>query len=277
MASARLEDYYAALLEHFGPQRWWPARSRFEVIAGAILTQNTAWTNVEKALGELRRRGWLTPAGMRAAPRAELEQAIRSSGYWRQKAARLAAFLEYLDRRHGGSLRRMFRQEPRRLREELLALHGIGPETADSILLYAGGLPFFVIDAYTRRIAARHRLPGYDGAERQRPPAYEALQAAFEAALGPRAEVYNEFHALIVATGKHYCGKAVARCAACPLAALLPVSDTSLQLHAAAQPTRRTSDAGRRTARGVVARRAGGVGGRRGRHAPRQRNLIRNN
>ncbi len=231
-AAARLEEYYTALLEHFGPQHWWPARTRFEVIAGAILTQSTAWSNVEKALAGLRRRGWLTAAGLHAAPRAELERAIRSSGYWRQKAARLAALAQFLHARYGGSLARMFRQEPVRLRAELLEISGIGPETADSILLYAGGMPFFVIDAYTRRILERHRLLDYAAAP-ARPPAYENLRAGFEAEFGPRAAVYNEFHALIVAAGKRYCGKSVARCEACPLRRLLPASGADRRSHAA--------------------------------------------
>ncbi len=229
-----LEAYYAALREHFGPQHWWPARTRFEVIVGAILAQNTAWTNVEKALEGLRRRRWLTPAGMRQAPPAGLGLAIRSSGYWRQKAAKLVTFLDYLDAQYGGSLTRMFRQPPQRLRQELLSLSGIGPETADSILLYAGGQPFFIIDAYTRRILERHRLLAYAQPESgRRPPGYEQLRAAVEAELGPRAGVYNEFHALIVATGKRYCAKAEARCHACPLRPLLPAAAPGRLHHAA--------------------------------------------
>ena len=153
-----VRDYYAALLARWGAQHWWPAQSRFEVIVGAFLTQNTSWTNVEKAMRSLRRARRLSIAGIRDTPEAELAVLVRSSGYYRQKAHRLKRFVAWLDQRYDGSLDRMFAQPTERPRAELLALHGVGPETADSILLYAGGHPVFVVDAYTRRVFERHRL-----------------------------------------------------------------------------------------------------------------------
>jgi endonuclease-3 related protein len=153
-----IRAYYDTLFSAWGRQHWWPARSRFEMIVGAFLTQNTAWINVEKALANLRRARLLTIGGIRNSPQAELEQLVRPSGYFRQKAQRLKAFVEFLDERYGGSLTRMFARPTAELRRELLALNGVGPETADSILLYAGNHPVFVVDAYTRRILERHEI-----------------------------------------------------------------------------------------------------------------------
>jgi endonuclease-3 related protein len=157
-SDANLALYYRALFQAWGRQHWWPARTRFEVIVGAYLTQNTAWTNVEKAVRNLRRAGVLSLNGIRRTPLPQLEQLIRSAGYFRQKAQRLQNFVEFLDARYGGSLDRMFARPTQELRQELLALNGVGPETADSILLYAGNHPVFVVDAYTRRILDRHRI-----------------------------------------------------------------------------------------------------------------------
>src|ERR671922_162612 len=134
----QIRAYYHALLGAWGKQHWWPARSRFEVIVGAYLTQNTAWTNVEQAMRRLRAAGLLNLRGIRSVPLPELESLVRSAGYFRQKAARLKTFVAFLDQHYGGSLNRMFAQPTEKLREQLLALNGIGPETADSILLYAG-------------------------------------------------------------------------------------------------------------------------------------------
>src|SRR5271157_4119973 len=153
-----IRAYYHALFAAWGRQHWWPARSRFEVIVGAYLTQNTSWSNVERALASLRQARRLSINGIRRTPRPKLEQLVRSAGYFRQKAQRLKTFVRFLDRRYGGSLTRMFAQPTAQLREELLALNGVGPETADSILLYAGNHPVFVVDAYTRRILERHRI-----------------------------------------------------------------------------------------------------------------------
>ncbi|MGB9071039.1 MAG: hypothetical protein WCC22_00075 [Terriglobales bacterium] len=156
--SDQIRAYYHALFSSWGRQHWWPAQSRFEVIVGAYLTQNTSWSNVERALASLRQARRLSIGGIRRTPLPALQKLIRSAGYFRQKAQRLKTFVRFLDRRYGGSLTRMFAQPTAQLREELLALNGVGPETADSILLYAGNHPVFVVDAYTRRILERHRI-----------------------------------------------------------------------------------------------------------------------
>lgn len=153
-----IRSYYKTLFSAWGCQHWWPAQSRFEMIVGAYLTQNTSWTNVEMALTTLRRARLLTIDGIRRTPQPKLAQLIRSSGYFRQKAERLKNFVRFLDDRHAGSLARMFSRPTAEVRAELLAVNGVGPETADSILLYAGNHPVFVVDAYTRRIFERHRI-----------------------------------------------------------------------------------------------------------------------
>lgn len=239
-----IRNYYQHLMAAWGPQDWWPAHTRFEVIVGAFLTQNTAWTNVERALRRLRAEGALNLDGVRRTPLSKLAQLIRSSGYFRQKAQRLKNFVNYLDARYEGSLARMFARPTAELREELLALNGVGPETADSILLYAGGHPVFVVDAYTRRVFERHRLitakARYEDirqlveraferdlpSDLQQPPAsplsdrrrhkFRIRRAA------PAARVFDEFHALLVQTAKHHCLKASARCSGCPLERFLP-------------------------------------------------------
>ena len=247
----QLRAFYLELVRIWGPQHWWPARTRFEMVAGAYLTQNTAWTNVERALANLRQARVLSVEGIRRIPLAELERLIRPAGYFRQKAQRLKTFVAFLDARYRGSFRRMFVQPTAQLRQELLALNGVGPETADSILLYAGNHPVFVVDAYTRRILDRHGiLPAI--AE------YEEIRETVERALGqlrvasgewrvpagggrgtgdggrssgaahlpspmstarraPLAQIYNEMHALLVGVGKHYCLKSKAQCEQCPL------------------------------------------------------------
>src|SRR5208282_5938994 len=176
-----IRAYYHTLFSAWGRQHWWPAQSRFEVIVGAYLTQNTAWTNVEKALVKLRKARRLTLSGIRRTPQSELEQLIRSAGYFRQKAQRLKTFVRFLDERYGGSLARMFARPTAELREELLALHGVGPETADSILLYAGNHPVFVVDAYTRRILERHQMISSAAA-------YDEIRQLFEQALAAAAK-----------------------------------------------------------------------------------------
>jgi endonuclease-3 related protein len=206
---------------------------------GAFLTQNTAWTNVERALRRLRQEGALNGAGIRRAKLAKLASMIRSSGYFRQKAHRLKNFVRYLDARYDGSLDRMFAQPTEKLREELLALNGVGPETADSILLYAGGHPVFVVDAYTRRIFERH---GLITAKAKYEDIRQLVQQAFGQGIptgwhqppasplaGRRrhkfvirhapaaARAFDEFHALLVQAAKHHCLKAKAECAGCPL------------------------------------------------------------
>ena len=168
--------YYEALFHAWGRQHWWPARTGFEVIVGAYLTQNTAWTNVERALTSLREAGILSLAGIRRTPLRRLQKRIRSAGYFRQKARSLKAFVSFLDERYGGSLARLFRVPTAELRVELLELNGVGPETADSILLYAGQHPVFVVDAYTRRILDRHGILPASAR-------YEEIRALFERSL----------------------------------------------------------------------------------------------
>lgn len=206
----RLLRLYAALLGRFGPQGWWPGRSAFEIVVGAILTQSTAWTNVERAIAALRRAGALRPAALHALSPRRLAALVRASGFYRVKAGRLRAFLQHLARRHGGDLRRFLRQPLPALRAELLAIPGIGPETADSILLYAAGRPVFVVDAYTRRILSRHRIVPPD-------TGYAELQARFIDNLPRDPALFNEYHALLVRVAKEYCRASVALCGTCPL------------------------------------------------------------
>jgi len=188
---------------------WWPAETPFEVMVGAILTQNTAWGNVEKAISGLKARGLMSPGGMADLDPATLAALIRPAGYFNVKARRLRAFLDYFLGVHGGDEGRMGRGGTAALREELLGVNGVGPETADSILLYALGRPVFVVDAYTRRIFHRLGLSAEDAS-------YDALQRMFTEALPRDAGLYNEYHALIVALGKNCC-KPRPRCAACPV------------------------------------------------------------
>jgi endonuclease III related protein len=255
----QLRAFYGTLSGAWGPQHWWPAHTPFEVIVGAFLTQNTAWTNVERALANLRAANLLTPDGIRHVALADLERLIRPSGYFRQKAGRLKAFVAFVDREYEGSLDKLFAQPTDRLREELLALSGVGPETADSILLYAANHPVFVVDAYTRRILERHDILPQKAH-------YEEFRQLFERALSPLAkakktpagignqvgrekhypnaipvtahppsamsmaprallaQVYNEMHGLVVGVGKHYCKKSQPLCDGCPLQRFLPRS-----------------------------------------------------
>jgi len=210
-----LADYFHKLFDAHGPQHWWPGRSRFEVIVGAILTQSTSWTNVEAAIRNLRAARLLAPLAIRNISPAKLAKRIRPSGYFRQKAKKLKAFTHFLFSVYGGSLTRMFQTPTETLRGQLLSVHGIGPETADSILLYAGEHSVFVIDAYTRRIVERHSLatPKHS---------YEDLRSLFESNLPRDAQLFNEFHALIVHTGKNHCRKTNPACSACPLNLFLP-------------------------------------------------------
>ncbi len=291
--SERIRELFRTLEAAMGAQHWWPAESAFEVVAGAYLTQNTAWTNVERAIENLRRAGVLSVSGIRQTPLEELEQLVRPAGYFRQKAARLKRFVAHLDANYLGSLEAMFARPVAVLREELLGLPGIGPETADSILLYAASSEVFVVDSYTRRIFQRHELAGvearYDeirlkvewalsgdigtGDAQLNGATLKATQKAaneaqYEEARGEAASVeearegrttppsaqkrggrvghpvgvpvahlpsvasamerselsrrYNEFHALMVQTAKHYCVKGTPRCEKCPARKLLP-------------------------------------------------------
>src|SRR6266446_1360252 len=223
----QIRAYYYTLFQAWGPQHWWPARTRFEVIVGAYLTQNTSWTNVERALRRLRSAGLLNVQAMRKVSLAKLESQIRSAGYFRQKARRLKKFVAFLDDHYGGSLARMFALPTAKLRQELLALNGVGPETADSILLYAGQHPVFVVDAYTRRLLGRHGILPENAT-------YEVVRNLCEGALGrvpevvtsevlgarrgashkpsrmsvaarsTTAQIFNEMHGLVVSAAKRH-------------------------------------------------------------------------
>lgn len=217
-ASARLRKFkpadlpgvYQTLRAAHGPQHWWPGETPYEVIVGAILTQNTAWVNVEKALARLKEAKALTPDAMRSMSRSRLASLIRSAGYHNVKADRLKHFLAFFYREYQGEIGRMVKEKGIVLRRKLLEVKGIGPETADSILLYAAGKPFFVIDAYTRRIFSRHGFqPPHDR--------YEAWQALFQNAVPSSRAVYNDFHAQIVTLAKLYCRASRMLCETCPL------------------------------------------------------------
>ena len=209
-----LPRFYQTLAAALGPMHWWPARTRFEVIVGAILTQNTAWRNVERAISNLRRTRMLTPQALERLPLGKLARLVRPSGYFRQKAKKLKALVRFLRENFSGSLARMFRTPTAELRAKLLAVHGIGPETADSILLYAGNHPVFVVDAYTRRILLRHGLV-------EEKAGYEEVRQVFESALPRDAKLFNEFHALLVNVGKNWCRPQQPRCDQCPLGPFL--------------------------------------------------------
>ncbi|HLT58131.1 MAG: hypothetical protein LOD91_00850 [Limnochordales bacterium] len=211
MTQGPLQAVYDRLFQHYGPQHWWPAETPFEVIVGAVLTQNTAWRNVELALERLKERRLLAPAALREAPVAELEDAIRPAGYFRAKARTLHGVLALLFDQYGGSVERMLQAPGPILRSQLLQVRGIGPETADSILLYAAGCPVFVIDAYTRRIFSRAGLLPADRLE------YHQLQDIFHRQLPQDPALYGEYHALLVTLGKDCCRKQRPRCGPCPL------------------------------------------------------------
>jgi endonuclease-3 related protein len=207
---------YHTLLSFFGEQGWWPADTSFEVMVGAILTQNTAWRNVERAIENLKGEGVLTPPGLWGIDEARLAELIRPAGYYNVKAKRLKSLMQFLDTGYGGDLTRMFSEPLSRLREKILAVKGIGPETADSILLYAGAKPIFVIDAYTRRILSRHAMIT-DGAS------YGDIQDLFMRSLPQDVSLYKEYHALFVRLAKTFC-KTKPHCAGCPLEEGWPTS-----------------------------------------------------
>lgn len=204
-----LMNIYRTLYQAFGPQHWWPAETPFEVIVGAILTQNTSWRNVEKAIQTLKVKGMLNPEGIRNLKRTHLSRLIKSSGYYRIKAERLKAFVDFLFEEYGGDLRKMREEEMEKLRAKLLKVKGIGPETADSILLYGLKRPIFVVDAYTRRILSRHQLVSKEAS-------YEEIQRFFMDHLPHEEGLFNEYHALLVHLGKTFC-KRVPKCESCPL------------------------------------------------------------
>lgn len=210
----RLETMYRAMLDSLGPSHWWPGETPFEVCVGAVLTQNTAWTNVEKAISALRKAGALSPEAMHSLTQEELAALIRPAGYFNIKAGRLRSFLEFLRAEADWDMEALASQETAVLREKLLSIRGIGPETADSMLLYAFDRPMFVVDAYTARIMSRHGLVPED-------TNYDELQSLFMDVLPENVQMYNEFHALIVRVGKDWCKKREPRCGTCPLEAFL--------------------------------------------------------
>lgn len=205
---AKLLKIYNTLLKYFGPQAWWPAETPFEVMIGAILTQNTNWKNVEKAIANLKKSKVLSPRSLSEIGNRELGNLIKSSGYFRQKAKKLKAFVKYFLKEYRGKSGKMMENEGNKLRHELLQVHGIGPETADSILLYALDKPTFVVDAYTKRIGNRVGLFKFSD--------YHQIKEFFEANLPKDLEMYKEYHALLVELGKNFC-KTKPVCDGCPI------------------------------------------------------------
>lgn len=211
-----LVNIYTALLDHFGPQQWWPGETALEVLVGAVLTQNTNWTNVSRAIGNLQEENLLSFATLASLPEAVLAEKIRPSGYFNLKARRLKNLLALISRDAAGDLDLFFNQDTPILREKLLSVKGIGPETADSILLYAAQKPVFVVDAYTYRMLTRHGLIGQE-------TDYAEMQELFMDTLPADVKLFNEYHALIVRLGKEYCKKSRPRCRECPLRQFEPL------------------------------------------------------
>jgi endonuclease-3 related protein len=205
-----LREVYKKLYTHFGPQHWWPANSAFEVIIGAILTQNTAWVNVQKAITRLNKERLLDPKRLYRINQATLAEIIRPCGYYNIKATRIKIFLRFLFNNFKGNLSSLFKLDLITLREKLLTIKGIGPETADSILLYAAKKPIFVVDAYTKRFLWRHKVI-------RKQANYQQIQSLFEENLPRRLRLFNEYHALIVRLAKDFCRKKPL-CNICPLA-----------------------------------------------------------
>ncbi|MHC4267504.1 MAG: endonuclease III domain-containing protein [Planctomycetota bacterium] len=204
-----LTDIYNSLFKSFGKQYWWPGDTDFEVVIGAILTQNTNWSNVEKAIKNLKKAKVFTPKKLHEIEIEKLAEHIKPSGYFNVKARRLKHFIEWLFLKYNGSLSKLFKLDCTTLREQLLSVNGIGRETADSIILYAAEKPTFVVDAYTKRVLVRHGLINENYA-------YDEIKAVFEDNLPEKVSLYNEYHALIVMVGKHYC-KPKMQCEECPL------------------------------------------------------------
>ncbi len=224
-AKTGLRRAYPLMRQRFGHLHWWPGETPFEVCVGAILTQNTAWTNVERAIANLKAARVLEPRKLFALPEPELARLIRPAGYFNVKARRLRAFLRVLVEQFGGDLKKLFAGPTPRVRERLLAIHGVGPETADSLLLYTGGHHSFVIDAYTKRIFERH---GWAAAEAD----YGQMKSLCEEALNQKAgaarlDCWQDYHAQLVMIGKHYCRTRAPRCDECPLQPLLPRQRTT--------------------------------------------------
>jgi endonuclease-3 related protein len=209
MLSDSLAEIYQLLFERFGPQYWWPGQTQFEVIVGAILTQNTNWTNVEKAIANLKSAAVLSAEDLHRLDHAQLAELVRPAGYFNVKAKRLKNFLTWLFENYDGDLANLQHVNTEQLRAELLTIKGVGRETADSILLYALDRPVFVIDAYTARVVFRHQLLDPEAE-------YEQLRELFESNLDEDLQMFNEYHALLVRVGKEFC-KPKPKCPGCPL------------------------------------------------------------
>lgn len=219
----QLRSMYAALLEAYGTRKWWPAETSFEVVIGAFLTQATAWRSVERSIANLREAGMLSIEGIREISEETLRKLIRPSGFIQRKAASIKTFVQFLDERYSGSLQQMSEAPTADLRTQLLALPGVGPETADAILLYALEHPVFVVDEYLRRVVTRHELLAGNAR-------YADLQSLGDGAIASStreetARHASELHALIVEVGKHHCGT-TPRCEGCPLQSFLPNADS---------------------------------------------------
>ena len=210
MKKTMLHEIYKKLYEAFGPQHWWPGDTPFEIAVGAILTQNTNWGNVEKAINDLKRHNALSAKAIHEMPVSTLSKLIRPAGYFNIKAGRLKSFIQFFMEKYRGNMKRMKKDETYLLRKKLLGINGIGPETADSILLYALEKPVFVIDAYTRRVLSRHGIMEHD-------KPYEKFQELFHLTLKKNVRLFNEYHALFVRVGKTYCKKKNPLCDKCPL------------------------------------------------------------
>ncbi len=210
MAKNKVVNIYKKLYSAFGPQNWWPADTPFEVTIGAILTQNTSWQNVEKAIANLKERKALNFSKMLDMKESVLSRLIRPAGYYNIKSRRIKNFLKFIMLRYKGELKNMARTDTRTLRSELLSVNGIGPETADSILLYAFNRPVFVVDSYTRRISSRHKMTGESDE-------YSRVQKFFTKHLPEDTGLFNEYHALLVKLAKEYCKKTRTDCPRCPL------------------------------------------------------------
>jgi endonuclease-3 related protein len=210
----RINEIYELLLEAYGPQQWWPAESPLEVLVGAVLTQNTNWQGVEKAMTNVKNHNLLDPHKLKAMSIEELAQLIKPAGYFNLKARRLKNLIDFIIKAYAGDLEAMGQTETGQLRKQLLAVNGVGPETADSILLYGLERPVFVVDTYTYRVASRHGLIGEEAS-------YDELQELFTLHLPLEVKLFNEYHALLVKVGKLHC-KRNPHCRGCPLEPLLP-------------------------------------------------------
>lgn len=205
----RLQKTYKVLFDAFGPQHWWPGETPFEVAVGAILTQNTNWRNVEKAILNLKKAGKLDPDALHKISHEKLALLIKPAGYFNIKSKRLKNFISFFMEEYGGSISKMRKEDALKIREKLLSVNGIGPETADSIILYALEKPVFVIDAYTKRVLSRHNIIGHNSS-------YDEYQKVFHSKLKKDVRLFNEYHALFVKLAKENC-RTKPVCAGCPL------------------------------------------------------------